>query len=742
LISASFFESDELRTMSPYLFLNTFLTGFFAFAALHYFWLWCLSRREFVLLIFAAHCVLCASAGPFLIAIATANTVAACQHALDARTTIGVLNQISTVWIFALVSQMRSRWFPILASMVCLLAVATNVFIVPMNGVVVDLDRIHTSWGEEITVPRHTEWLWWLFPVFGVIVSVYVFGLLGAVRLWTRDRVGGLLVGLAAGIGFVKLAEAVIVDVFQVRWPYSGSLPEPVFVVLIAVLLSREYRLRGDLLAVAANIVAINETRYRTLTESAPEAVVVVDVETGLYVDFNGKACQLFGFPPEVLVTMGPSQLSPPRQPDGRDSTTVAAEYIQQAVADGQPVFEWYLRRADGHVFPCEIRLVRLPDPNRVLVRGSATDITERKRAEEMARESAERFRNAFDFAAIGMALVGIDGGFLRVNQSLCDMVGYSAAELLARDFQSITHPDDLAVDLDLVGRVLQGSISHYHMEKRYLHKEGRIIWVILTASLLRGRVGEPIYFISQIEDITERKLAEETLQAYNLRLKALSQRILETQETERRRLARELHDEIGQVLTTVGMRLHQLKATNGGSAGAALDEDIAFVNRAIEEVRELSLNLRPPMLDVLGLEAALRWYAQMQSQRSGVEIRLAGHLDVPRLAPDLEIACFRIVQESVTNVLRHAQARHIWIELQQEDTELSVAIRDDGIGFDVAAMQERARLGGSVGILAIRERIDLLGGQLEVESTPGQGTRIVARLPLTGGNGSSESSP
>src|ERR1043165_8809129 len=107
-------------------------------------------------------------------------------------------------------------------------------------------------------------------------------------------------------------------------------------------------------------------------------------------------------------------------------------------------------------------------------------------------------------------------------------------------------------------------------------------------------------------------------------RLKALSQQILATQENERRRLARELHDEIGQVLTTVGMRLHQLRAA---TAIAGLDEDIAFVNRAIEEVRELSLNLRPPMLDVLGLEAALRWYAQTQSQRSAVDIRLDGHL-------------------------------------------------------------------------------------------------------------------
>jgi PAS domain S-box-containing protein len=240
-------------------------------------------------------------------------------------------------------------------------------------------------------------------------------------------------------------------------------------------------------------------------------------------------------------------------------------------------------------------------------VRGSVTDITQRKRAEEALRESEERFRNAFDFAAIGMALVAPDGRFLRVNRSLCNMLGYPATELLTRHFQSLTHADDLEPDLDLVRQMLDGSIPYYHLEKRYFHKEGRIIWALLSVSLVRGRHREPLYFISQIEDITERKNAEKTLQAYNVRMKALSHQILGTQETERRRLARELHDEIGQMLTTVGLRLHQLKAQCGASGEAVLTDDIAFVNRAIDQVRELSLNLRPPMLDVLGLEAALR---------------------------------------------------------------------------------------------------------------------------------------
>jgi PAS domain S-box-containing protein len=597
-------------------------------------------------------------------------------------------------------------------------------------------------WGEEITVPQRTERIWWLPLVFALIISVYVFGLIGARRFWMRDRVGGMLAGLAAGVNLISMFLASAIDLLQVRQPYAGSLPHALFVVLIAVLLSREYRLRGERVAAGADALAISEARYRTLTESAPEAVVILDVERWTFADFNTNACKLFGLSAEALRSLGPVQLSPPRQPDGRESSAAAAEYLRQALASARPVFEWTHRTADGREFPCEVRLVRLPDPSQLLVRGSVTDITERKRAEEALRESEERFRNAFDFAAIGMALVAADGRFLRVNQSLCDMVGYTPTELLAHDFQSITHPDDLDADLGFVRKMLEGSLSYYHMEKRYLHKEGHIIWVLLSVSMLRGVHGEPLYFISQIEDITERKNAEKTLHDYNLRLKALSHQILGTQETERRRLARELHDEIGQMLTTVGLRLHQLKTVCGPGGETALNEDIDFVNRTIEQVRELSLNLRPPMLDVLGLEAALRWFAQNQSQRSGVDVKLVGHLNVPRVDPDLEIACFRVVQESTTNVLRHARARHVWIELQEEDTELSVVIRDDGVGFDVPAMHRRAGHGGSFGILAMRERIDLLGGRLEIESAPGQGTRVSAHFPLNGTGTSTESSP
>ena len=133
-------------------------------------------------------------------------------------------------------------------------------------------------------------------------------------------------------------------------------------------------------------------------------------------------------------------------------------------------------------------------------------------RANALLREGEERFRGAFDASAIGMALVAPEGRFLRVNRSLCQIVGYAEAELLASTFQDITHPDDLASDLDQIRGVLDGQIASYQMEKRYLHKDGHIVWIVLSASLVRDGAGHPLHFVSQIEDITARKRAEEAL--------------------------------------------------------------------------------------------------------------------------------------------------------------------------------------------------------------------------------------
>ena len=167
-----------------------------------------------------------------------------------------------------------------------------------------------------------------------------------------------------------------------------------------------------------------------------------------------------------------------------------------------------------------------LDDPHVKGVVVQTRDITERKRTEEALREAEERFRRSFDDAAIGMALVGTDGRFLRTNRSLCNMLGYREVELLGKTFQDITHPDDLDADLDQVRRMLVGEIRTYQMEKRYFHREGHVVWVLLSVSLVHDEEGEPLYFVSQIQDISERKRAEQKIRAAEQRYRTLVEQI------------------------------------------------------------------------------------------------------------------------------------------------------------------------------------------------------------------------
>lgn len=150
---------------------------------------------------------------------------------------------------------------------------------------------------------------------------------------------------------------------------------------------------------------------------------------------------------------------------------------------------------------------------------GTVTDITARRRLESAVQENEEHFRNAFDFAGTGMALVGLDGRWLRVNRAICEIVGYSEAELLAKTFQEITHPDDLNADLACVRELLEGRQRFYQMEKRYFHRDGRVVWIHLTASLVRDAAGEPVHFVAQIEGITVRKQLEQALRESEKRL-------------------------------------------------------------------------------------------------------------------------------------------------------------------------------------------------------------------------------
>jgi signal transduction histidine kinase len=234
------------------------------------------------------------------------------------------------------------------------------------------------------------------------------------------------------------------------------------------------------------------------------------------------------------------------------------------------------------------------------------------------------------------------------------------------------------------------------------------------------------------LANIHDRQQAERELRTANQRLQNLSRQLLDVQERERRFIAHELHDEIGQLLTVTKLDLQAAKdSADDASRNQLLEESISALDRLLEQIRSLSLELRPPMLDDLGLVPALRWFVKHQGERAGLRTNFFADSLPNRLDPAREIACFRLVQEALTNVARHACAKSVRVEMRFAGGEVHIIIRDDGAGFDAKAIRQQAERGASLGLLGMEERVRLVGGQFNCQSAPGQGTEIHADFPL-----------
>lgn len=356
-------------------------------------------------------------------------------------------------------------------------------------------------------------------------------------------------------------------------------------------------------------------------------------------------------------------------------------------------------------------------------------DITERERAAEALRQSHEFFRSIFQDTSVGVALIAPDGRWLAANRALTRIIGYSEDELLGMAFQDVTHPDDLEKDVSLLEGMLSGRLGHHQgMEKRYLRKGGGMVWVLLSVSLVRNENAEPEYFIAQIQDISERKAVEEELLRSREQLRELAAHHEAVREEERKRIAMEVHDELGQLLTALKIEISLVRMRFAGDP--ELTGRIAQMRRLVEEtismVRNVANHLRPTALN-LGLAAALEWLTQDFSKRTQVPCTLEIWGDDAGLSDRHITALFRIVQESLTNVARHARAQAVSIRLEHGDGWLSLEVQDDGRGFDTRL------IGGteSFGLLGIRERVVMLGGTVRFVSEPGKGTTIVIRIPL-----------
>jgi signal transduction histidine kinase len=220
--------------------------------------------------------------------------------------------------------------------------------------------------------------------------------------------------------------------------------------------------------------------------------------------------------------------------------------------------------------------------------------------------------------------------------------------------------------------------------------------------------------------------------QAARKRLQKLTHHLVEAQEQERHRLARELHDEIGQALTAIKISLQTAqRRADMSAANPQLEESIAIVDRALQQLRDVSLDLRPSLLDDLGLVATLRWYLNRHTQ-SG-ELRTSLQVEPPdlHLPSALEVIVFRVVQEALTNVMRHARAQNVEVKLQLDAEAVELTVRDDGVSFDLQDALDSAMAGTSMGLLGMQERVALAGGHIDIVSAPGRGTEIRVRFPV-----------
>ncbi|MCL5281768.1 MAG: PAS domain S-box protein [Planctomycetes bacterium] len=425
---------------------------------------------------------------------------------------------------------------------------------------------------------------------------------------------------------------------------------------------------------------------------------------------------------------------------------------VDQALSDAVSGTRGYdldyrIRLPDGRerVIHARAQVLRNGDGQPITMHGTVQDITERRQAEETLRESEERFRTAFEEGAVAMALTALDSTLLKVNSAFCRMLGFDESELVGRSYTEITHPDDR--DANLVGtqRLACGVIPSFHMEKRYIRKDGAVVWGDMHTASVRDAQGRPLYCVTHVQDITDRRQAEEALRRLNEqlelqvaqrteelrrtvdRLQQLTLELSQAEDRERKRIADILHDDVQQTLAAAKFHLNLL-STEPRSAEES-QEIVGQVKHmlkdAIEKSRRLSHELSPALYQVELLEI-LNWLARHMQEKHGLTVRVEAHGPVDSPSEPLKAFLYKVAQELLFNVVKHAGVREVRLRVRRMGPSLYLSVIDRGRGFDPQKL-ERA---GGVGLLGIRERVQLLGGRMKIRSTPGAGSRFLIAVP------------
>ncbi len=368
------------------------------------------------------------------------------------------------------------------------------------------------------------------------------------------------------------------------------------------------------------------------------------------------------------------------------------------------------------------------------LYRVALLDVTEARRANLALRRLADEMHDLYQNAPCGYHSLDPDGVVIQINDTELAWLGYQRDEVVRRVRLAELLPPSSHAEFDAAFAALKQGARVRDLQIEMRRRDGSLFPILLSATAVTDGRGQFLRSRASVFDISRRRRAEDEARRYAQRLKAMSQRAVEGQEAERRRIAHELHDRVGQTLTALNLNLNIIKGRIAPAADsvvcARLEDSLKLVEATVENIRGVIADLRPAVLDDYGLAAALHWYAEQYSERAGVAVRVIGHDPQPRLASTVEATLFRIAQESLTNVAKHAGARNAKVVLETRDGRFHLSVLDDGGGFDPAQLRPPNNHHGW-GLMIMRERAEAVGGVLHVQSAPGQGTRVTVELKL-----------
>ena len=609
-----------------------------------------------------------------------------------------------TLWLaFVLQYTGRARWLTrrnmailLVEPLVTLLLVWTNQF----HGLIEDNIRLDTSGSFSALILTYGIWYW--INIAYSYLLLFVGAILICMLIQTLMRPAHLYLGQAGALLIAVLAPWVgnALTIFGLNPFPKLDLTPFAFTVTGIAMASSLFRFRLlDIIPVAREAVF----------ESMRDAVIVVD-EQNRIVDLNNAAHHLAHCPASRAVGQPFTHVFAAWPELVEHSRDVTDAYTEIVLGEGR-----VLRYFDLRISSLYRRNSHRAVAGRLIV---LNDITEHMEAERALRESEERFRNIFEEAPIGMAVVGLDGRLLQVNKAFCEMLGYSEQELTIRGLSDITHPNDVGKDGLLAAQMLKGAITIYKVEKRYLRKNREPLWADLTATVIRDHDGQAVCSLVMIENIIERKQAK-------------------LLEEERHHVAYELHDGLAQIVASAHQHLQAFAShyrTRSPQARQELDQALELAQRSVREARRLIAGLRPTALDDFGLATALR--LQVEAQRAeGWKIGYDETLGSERLPPTIETTLFGVAQEALTNARKHASTTRARLALERQESKIRLEVQDWGCGFEPLAVLHEASLSEHVGLREMQERVELVSGHLMISSQPGVGTLVVAEVPLLSSN-------